>query len=222
MCTFDFDLPNISSIDRHTVLCFSCWEKRSLGPSYEPGHRPSLHYPSGCWQVWEDESSTVRCGLDLITDVICGQLAVSTDHSNNTGYRDAHGWETHSLSAAGWGKVWTTLPKVGCRSPSLQRHTFQYGLHLSRRIRNVALLTLNLVVIKRYLTLDSKVCCVTENRMCVTLDNLSTVSSEALIPQLIYTDAKTVNITAIWRISYQAEGKEPNPKRRWSRYWLST
>lgn len=97
----------------------------------------------------------------------------------------------------GGGKVWTTLPKVGCGSPSLQRHTFQYGLHLSRKIGNVALLTLNLVVIKRYLTLDSKVCCVTENRMRVTLDNLSTVSSEALIPELIYTDAKTVNITAI-------------------------
>lgn len=61
------------------------------GPGSEPGHRPSLHYPSCCWQVWDDEPSTVRRGLGLIADVICRQLAVSTDHGNNAGYRGAHG-----------------------------------------------------------------------------------------------------------------------------------
>lgn len=97
----------------------------------------------------------------------------------------------------GGGRCGQHFPKLDAEVHLYRGNTFQYGLHLSRKIGNVALLTLNLVVITRYLTLDSKVCCVTENRMCVTLDNLSTASSEALIPQLIYTDAKTVNITAI-------------------------
>lgn len=74
MCTFDFDLPNITSIDRRTVLCFSCWEKHLPRPSWKPGHKPPLHYPGCCWQAWDDESSMVCWGLALITAVIYWQL----------------------------------------------------------------------------------------------------------------------------------------------------
>lgn len=74
MCTFDFDLPNITSIDRRTVLCFTCWEKHLLGPSWKPGHEPPLHYPGCCWQACDDESSMVCWGLALITAVIYWQL----------------------------------------------------------------------------------------------------------------------------------------------------
>lgn len=70
MCTFDFDLPNITSIDRRTVLCFTCWEKHLLRPSWKPGHKPPLHYPGSCWQACDDESSMVCWGLALITTVI--------------------------------------------------------------------------------------------------------------------------------------------------------
>lgn len=74
MCTFDFDLPNITSIDRRTVLCFTCWEKHLPRPSWKPGHKPPLHYPGCCWQAWDDESSMVCWGLALITAVIYWQL----------------------------------------------------------------------------------------------------------------------------------------------------
>lgn len=74
MRTFDFDLPNITSIDRRTVLCFTCWEMHLLGPSWKPGHKPPLHYPGCCWQAWDDESSMVCWGLALITAVIYWQL----------------------------------------------------------------------------------------------------------------------------------------------------
>lgn len=74
MCTFDFDLPNITSIDRRTVLCFTCWEKHLLRPSWKPGHKPPLHYPGCCWQSCDDEPSMVCWELALITTVIYWQL----------------------------------------------------------------------------------------------------------------------------------------------------
>lgn len=74
MCTFDFDLPNITSIDRRTVLCFTCWEKHLLGPSWKPGHKPPLHYPGCRWQACDDESSMVCWDPTLITAVIYWQL----------------------------------------------------------------------------------------------------------------------------------------------------
>lgn len=74
MYTFDFDLPNITSIDRCTVLRFTCWEKHLLRPSWKPGHKPPLHYPGCRWQSCDDESSMVCWDLALITAVIYWQL----------------------------------------------------------------------------------------------------------------------------------------------------
>lgn len=74
MCTFDFDLPNITSIDRRTVLCFTCWGKHLLRPSWKSRHKPPLHYPGFCWQACDDESSMVCWDLTLITAVIYWQL----------------------------------------------------------------------------------------------------------------------------------------------------
>lgn len=69
MCTFDFDLPNITSIDWRTVLCFTCWGKHLLWPCWKPGHKPPLR-----WQACDEESSMVYWDLDLITAVIYWQL----------------------------------------------------------------------------------------------------------------------------------------------------
>lgn len=53
MCTFDFDLSNITSIDRRTVLRFTCWEKYLLRPSWNPRHKPPSHcLACSCQTLW--------------------------------------------------------------------------------------------------------------------------------------------------------------------------
>lgn len=98
MCTFDFDLPNITSIDRRTVLCFTCWEKHLVRPSWKPRHKPPLHYPgllltSLGWWIFHGllRPSPNHCCHLLAT-------AVSTDHGNHkSGYRGTQGWESQCL-----------------------------------------------------------------------------------------------------------------------------
>lgn len=117
MCTFDFDLPNITSIDRRTVLCFTCWEKHLLGPSWKPGHEPPLHYPGCCWQACDDESSMVCWGLALITAVIYWQLPYPLTMAITSWVIVVHRAENPSVCYLGV-CVWTRLSKVGHKGQS--------------------------------------------------------------------------------------------------------
>lgn len=115
MCTFDFDLPNITSIDRRTVLCFTCWEKHLPRPSWKPGHKPPLHYPGCCWQAWDDESSMVCWGLALITAVIYWQLPYPLTMAITSRVIVVHRAENPTVCYQGiYG--WTRLSKVTQRS----------------------------------------------------------------------------------------------------------
>lgn len=108
MCTFDFDLSNITSIDRRTVLCFTCWEKHLPRPSWKPGHKPPLHYPGCCWQAWDDESSMVCWGLALITAGIYWQLPYPLTTAITSQVIMVHRAENPSvcyLGVYGWTKV---------------------------------------------------------------------------------------------------------------------
>lgn len=150
MCTFDFDLPNITSIDRRTVLCFTWWEKHLPMPSYKPGHKPPLHYPSCCWQAWDDESSMVCWGLDLITTVIYRQPPYPLTTAIRSWVIVVH--RAGNLSVCHLGVYeWTKLSKVRHKGQSVLREAHfsicaQFS-HTSLKIRNFSL-SFKLVVIK--------------------------------------------------------------------------
>lgn len=136
MCTFDFDLPNITSIDRRTVLCFTCWEKHLLRPSWKPGHKLPLHYPSGCWQAWDDESSMVCWGLALITAVIYWQLPYPLTTAITSRVIMVHRAQSTSVCYLGvYG--WTRLSKVRHKGQSVLRAAHfsicvQFLAHISK------------------------------------------------------------------------------------------
>lgn len=140
MCTFDFDLPNITSIDRRTVLCFTCWEKHLLRPSWKPGHKPPLHYPGCCWQAWDDESSMVCWGLALITTVIYWQLPYPLTTAITSQVIMVHRAENPSVCYLGvYG--WTTLSKVRHKGQSVPRTAHfsicvQFSHTFTHKIRN--------------------------------------------------------------------------------------
>lgn len=110
MCTFDFDLSNITSIDRRTVLCFTRWEKYLLRPSWKPRHKPPLHYPGCCWQALDDESSMVCWGLALIMAVIYLQLLYPLTTAITSQVIVVHRAENPTVRYLG-GDGWTGLPK---------------------------------------------------------------------------------------------------------------
>lgn len=120
MCTFDFDLSNITSIDRRTVLCFTRWEKYLLGPSWKPRHKPPLHYPGCCWQALDDESSMVCWGLALIMTVIYLQLLYPLTTAITSQVIMVHRAENPTVRYLG-GDGWTRLPKVRHKGQSVKR-----------------------------------------------------------------------------------------------------
>lgn len=120
MCTFDFDLSNITSIDRRTVLCFTCWEKHLLRTNWKPGHKPPLHYPGCCWQALDDESSMVCWGLALITAVIYWQLSYPLTTAITSLVIVVHRSENPSVCYLGV-DVWTVLSEVRHKGQSVLR-----------------------------------------------------------------------------------------------------
>lgn len=77
---FDFDLPDITSIDEPPSWPRGVAEWRGGGRAAGPGTTAAdlevgdRHIIQGCcWQARDDESSMVRWGPDLITAVICRQ-----------------------------------------------------------------------------------------------------------------------------------------------------
>lgn len=149
MCTFDFDLPNITSIDRRTVLCFTWWEKHLPRPRYKPGHEPPLHYPGCCWQAWDDESSMVCWGLDLITAVIYRQLPYPLTTAIRIRVIVVH--RAVNLSVCYQGVYeWTELSKARHKGQSVLREEHSsicaHFSHISSEIRKFSL-SFNLIVI---------------------------------------------------------------------------
>lgn len=117
---FDFDLSNLTSIDRRTVLCFTCREKHLLRTSWKPRHKPPLYYPGCCWQALDDESSMVCWGLALITAVIYWQLSYPLTTAITSQVIVAHRAENPSVCYLSV-DVWTGLSKVRHKGQSVLR-----------------------------------------------------------------------------------------------------